>query len=131
MIGVLAVAGSTSIDAEGDTIEEAIDALEYLLNRIVGRGEERARITLDAEEYRRRRESELREMAARLAAQVCQTGREQALSPMSARERRIVHLSLRTDPTVTTQSLGEGDLRRVVIRPGQPSPSRPPSRHRS
>lgn len=98
---------------------ETLDALEYLVNRIVGHQEERAvRYLVDAEGYRERRGRELREAARRLAARARELARPQTMNPpLAARERRIVHLALSGDPTVTTRSLGEGVLKRVVVSP--------------
>ncbi len=109
---------------------QTLDALEHLVNRIVARQDAQSgRILVDAEGYRERRSRELRELAVRLAARVRQTARAQSLDPLSARERRIVHLALAGDTTVTTRSVGEGQLRRVVIHPAHDARTlRPPNR---
>ncbi len=97
---------------------QTLDALEYILNRIVERRDESIkRIVLDAEGYRERRRRELVETAHRLAARVRETGRPVAMNPSSARERRIVHLALADDTRLHTSSDGEGALRHVVISP--------------
>ena len=96
---------------------QTLDALEYLVNRIVGHKEESARIVLDAEGYRDRRRRELVDVARRLAARVKETGQAEALDPLSPRERRIVHMTLANDPTVSTRSAGEGASRHVVVLP--------------
>ena len=107
-------AGGLLIGRHGQTL----DALEYLVNRIVSRHDERsARIVIDAEGYRERRNQELREMASRIAARVRQTFRAHTMNPLSPRERRIVHMALADDHTVVTRSTGEGQLRRIVILP--------------
>ena len=110
-----------SSDARGLLIGrhgQTLDALEYLVNRIVGHKEEGAsRIVLDAEGYRDRRRREVAETARRLAARVRETGQPQAMDPLSARERRVVHLTLASDPAVSTRSDGEGAMRHVVIFP--------------
>jgi len=109
-------AGALLIGRHGQTL----DALEYLLNRIAGSREEGAgRLVVDAEGYRERRRSELRETAARLAARARDSGREQTMNPLNPRERRVVHLALAADSSVTTKSTGEGPLRRVVISPAR------------
>ncbi|HSD11706.1 MAG TPA: RNA-binding cell elongation regulator Jag/EloR [Candidatus Binatia bacterium] len=114
VLHVTSEAGGLLIGRRGQTL----DALEYLVNRIVGRQDERGgRIVVDAEGYRERRSREVREMAIRLAARVRQTARAQSLDPLSPRERRIVHLALSGDTSVSTRSVGEGQLRRVVISP--------------
>jgi len=110
-----------SSDAQGLLIGrhgQTLDALEYLVNRIVGHKEEgAARIVLDAEGYRDRRRRELVETARRIAARVRETGQPEAMDPLSARERRVVHLALASDPTVSTRSDGEGAMRHVIIFP--------------
>jgi spoIIIJ-associated protein len=116
MLRITSEVGGLLIGRHGQTL----DALEYLINRTVGRQDEQAgRILLDAEGYRERRSRELREMASRLAARVHQTARAQSMNPLSPRERRIVHLALSGDSTVITRSVGEGQLRRVVIYPAR------------
>jgi spoIIIJ-associated protein len=74
-------------------------------------------VTIDVEGYRSRRERQLRQMARRMADQAVKTGRRQALEPMPASERRIVHIELRDRPDVTTQSVGEEPARKVTIVP--------------
>ena len=107
-------AGGLLIGRRGQTL----DALEYLVNRVADRQEQGARRYLvDVEGYRERRSRELREAAVRLAARARQTSRPQTMDPLSARERRVVHLALSADATVTTRSVGEGPSRRVVIYP--------------
>ena len=109
-------AGGLLIGRHGQTL----DALEYLINRIVGRHDERAhRILVDAEGYRQRRSRELCEMASRIAARVRQTARAHTMNPLSPRERRIVHMALAGDATVGTRSIDEGHLRRIVISPAR------------
>jgi len=109
-------AGGLLIGRHGQTLE----ALEYLVNRIVGsRDDAGGRLVVDAEGYRERRTAELRDTAARLAARARETGHAQTMNPLGARERRVVHLALAADETVTTRSVGEGPLRRVVIAPAR------------
>jgi spoIIIJ-associated protein len=110
-----------SSDARGLLIGrhgQTLDALEHLVTRLVSRRDEGfSRIVLDAEGYRERRRRELVDTAHRLAAHVRKTGRAEAMDPLNARERRIVHLTLASDATVSTRSAGEGALRHVVISP--------------
>ncbi len=121
VLRIVSEVGGLLIGRRGQTL----DALEHLINRIVTRQDEQSgHILVDAEGYRERRSRELREMAVRLAARVRQTARAQSLDPLSARERRIVHLALADDTTVTTRSVGEGQLRRVVIHPARDSRGR-------
>jgi spoIIIJ-associated protein len=98
---------------------QTLDALEHVVNRIVLRDERAAagRITVDVAGYRGRREESLQELARRLAAKARDTGQIVTLNPLSPRDRRIVHLSLESDPDVTTRSEGEGVFRRLLIVP--------------
>lgn len=75
------------------------------------------RVIVDVEGYRMRREESLVGLAQRVARQVARTRRPISLEPMPPSERRVVHLALRGDPTVATQSSGEGPERRVTISP--------------
>lgn len=95
-----------------------LDALQYLVNRLVSkRPQEGPLIVVDAEGYRGRREDSLVDMAQRLAEKVVATGRPLPVEPMSAHDRRIVHMALVDHEGVTTESEGEGSARRVVIFP--------------
>jgi spoIIIJ-associated protein len=100
---------------------QTLDAIEYMVNRIVGRDEESrpGRIIVDAEGYRERRRKYLDELARRLADKVRQTGRAVTLNPMSPRDRRIVHLAVQGDPEVVSRSQGEGHFRKVLIVPAE------------
>ncbi len=97
---------------------EILNALQYIVNLIVSKQVERwVQVVLDVEGYRARRERQLRQMAHRMADQALKTGRRQVLEPMSAGERRIIHMELRDNPSVTTQSIGEEPARKVTIVP--------------
>jgi spoIIIJ-associated protein len=97
---------------------ETLQSLQYLLNLMVqkqlGR---RIMFTVDVEGYRRRRERQLTGLARRMADQVRRTRRPATLEPMPANERRIIHLALAEDRQVMTESEGDGDTRKVIIRP--------------
>ena len=73
---------------------------------------EDVRVILDVENYRQRRESSLRDMAAKVATRVAQTNRSITLEPMSPADRRVIHTSLSENPEVRTESAGEGDNRK-------------------
>jgi predicted RNA-binding protein Jag len=106
-----------------------LDALEYLVLKAVRLDEGMfGRITFDCQDWRWLRAQEL-QLSARVAAdRVLETGDPFPLSPMNARERRIVHLALKDQPRVRTASEGFGPQRRVVIHPASPSsPSGGPS----
>ena len=99
---------------------ETLNALQYITALIVGKQMEQwVQVVVDVEGYRNRREHQLRQMARRMAEQVVRTGRQQALEPMTASERRIVHIELRNNPNVDTVSVGEGSARKVTIVPKQ------------
>jgi spoIIIJ-associated protein len=102
---------------------ETLSALQLLVSLIVGhRTKHRMRITIDAENYRERREENLRSLALRVAQQVRNYRRSIALEAMPPHERRIVHIALADSKDIGTESIGEGDERRVVIslkRPGR------------
>ncbi len=97
---------------------ETLAALQYITRLIASRElQRRANIIVDVEGYKVRREKQLRRLAQRMAEQAVQLGRTVALEPMPPYERRVVHLALRDHPQVTTQSVGEGDRRKVTIIP--------------
>jgi len=97
---------------------QTLDALQYLTNLVAGKsGEEGPRVLLDVEEYRKRREETLIRLASRLADRVRRNGEPLELEPMSAHERRVIHLALQDNPSVETSSEGEDPFRRVVIQP--------------
>lgn len=102
---------------------ETLAALQLLVSLIVGhRTRHRMRIVIDAENYRERREENLRSLALRVAQQVRNYRRSIALEAMPPHERRIVHIALADSKDISTESIGEGEARRVVIslkRPGR------------
>ena len=100
---------------------QTLDALERLLNCILNKeSDAKNRVFIDAAGYRVRREQSIVELAHQVAAKVRHTGREVVLAPMSPRDRRIIHLTLKTDNVVHTYSQGEGDTRRVVVTTEEP-----------
>jgi spoIIIJ-associated protein len=97
---------------------QTLDALEYLLNRIVARRIKDAMpIQLDTESYRARRRQQLHRMALSMGERAKREHEAMKLDPMPPRDRRIVHLALKDDPMITTRSAGEGFLRTVEIVP--------------
>ncbi len=95
-----------------------LDALQYLVNSIYSkRSEVRQRIVVNTGEYREKREDMLVEMAHQAARRARATGREVPLEPMTPRDRRIVHMTLRDDEDVRTFSRDEGRFRGVVVAP--------------
>ena len=97
---------------------QTLQSLQFLVTLIVRRqlGED-VRVVLDVENYRQRRETSLRDMAAKVASRVAQTNRSITLEPMSPADRRIIHTSLAEHPGVRTESAGEGENRKVTIMP--------------
>jgi len=100
------------VGREGQTLA----SVQYLASRILARelgGS--VRLHVDAGHYREQQNDKLKELALSLAARAKKSGRTQTTRPLSAYQRRIVHLALEEDPEVTTQSKGEGAQRRVAI----------------
>lgn len=99
---------------------ETLRSVQFMVNLLVSRKVQKwPQIVVDVGNYRQRRQESLEGLARRMAERVRQSGRALTLEPMGAYERRIVHLALRSDPTVYTQSAGEGDARKVVIYPAK------------
>ncbi len=95
---------------------ETLDALQHLTSLVVNRGDKSfLKVSLDAENYREKRNVALEELAGKLASKAMRTGRNQTLEPMNAYERRIIHSALQDHETVTTYSVGQGVNRKVVI----------------
>jgi spoIIIJ-associated protein len=121
-----AVSGEV-LDIEGSDAEllqaqtgELLEALQHLINQIFGRslspGE---RLVCDVHGFRATREAELQAMANLAANRVRQTGAAFTFEPMSANERRIIHLTLADSPDLSTESIGEGSDRKLRISPKQ------------
>jgi spoIIIJ-associated protein len=99
---------------------EKLASLQHLVNLIVARKEgQHNRIAVDVENYRGRREDQLREVAQRAAERVIQSGKIIQLEAMPAVERRIVHMALVENPKVRTQSVGVEPNRRIVVLPAE------------
>jgi spoIIIJ-associated protein len=99
---------------------ERLSALQHLVNLMLSRRMGGwTRVLVDVEDYRGRRERQLRDLATRAAGRVLETGKMLQLEPMPALERRWVHIALRDNPDVVTQSIGEEPNRRIVVLPRQ------------
>lgn len=97
---------------------ETLDALQYLVSLVVNRTTPKyIRVSLDAENYRAKRQEALVNLAQKLARKVSASKRKYTLEPMSPYERRIIHAALQDNPYVTTYSVGEEPYRKVVIVP--------------
>jgi spoIIIJ-associated protein len=124
-------AGDTSrlnVVGEGDAKEalgaligrkgERLSALQHLVNLMLSKKMgDWTRVLVDVEDYRGRRERQLRDLATRAAERVVETGKMLQLEAMPALERRWVHIALRDNPNVATQSIGEEPNRRIVVLP--------------
>ena len=117
---------------------ETLRSMQFMMNLLLSRTPDQAegRIMLDVEQYRHRRTQVLRGLALRIADRGAGSGRSFTLEPMNPAERRAIHVALADHPKVTTQSLGEGEDRKVTIMPrngessgreGSPRPNPRPS----
>jgi spoIIIJ-associated protein len=99
---------------------QTIDAIQYLANAVMSRAlGGRADVSIDAAGYRERRRATLEAVADRAGARALATGNAVELEPMTASERKIVHLRLKERPEVTTASEGTEPNRHVVVRPAE------------
>ncbi len=97
---------------------EHLAHLQYIVNLIANkRLGDYTRVIVDVEAYRTRREESLIALAERVAKQVARSGRPIVLEPMPPNERRVVHMTLRGNPGVATESNGEGQDRRITVMP--------------
>jgi spoIIIJ-associated protein len=98
---------------------ETLRSMQFMMNLLLSRNPDQAegRIILDVEQYRHRRTQVLKGLALRIANRVAGTGRSFTLEPMNPAERRDIHIALADHPKVTTQSLGDGEDRKVTIMP--------------
>lgn len=95
---------------------EVLSALEFITRLAVNQqSHTRSQFAIDVNNYRAKRAESLRKLAFRMADQAIQSGRTASLEPMPPAERRIIHLALRDHPKVFTQSVGEGDRRKVTV----------------
>jgi spoIIIJ-associated protein len=113
------------VDINGDDLSiligkraETLNALQYITRLIVGKEVGRGiNLVVDVEGYRVRRERSLRQLAQRMANQAIKSGRRQTLEPMPANERRFIHIELKDNQHVYTESVGEEPRRKVTIIP--------------
>lgn len=99
---------------------QTLEAIQYLVEKIVNKqAEGRVRVQVDVEGYLDNRKANLEELARKMAEKTRKSGKPSSLGHMSAHDRRIVHLSLRDDGGVRTQSVGEGFYRKLVIFPNR------------
>ncbi|HEY2106219.1 MAG TPA: RNA-binding cell elongation regulator Jag/EloR [Candidatus Binataceae bacterium] len=106
---------------------QTLDALEYLINRILARRiRDPVPVTIDTEAYRARRNQQLERMALSMGERAKREHQKMTLEPMPPRDRRIIHLALKDDPLLVTRSTGAGYLRTVEIAPNQEGREPPP-----
>ncbi len=97
---------------------KTLDALQFIVNRIVNRTlEKKIRVVVDSENYRQRRIESLTQMALKIGDKAKRIMKPISTNPMNPHDRRIVHLALKEDEKLDTRSRGEGLLKKVVIIP--------------
>lgn len=119
--------GALAVEMKGDNMGiligkrgQTLDALQYLVNRVANKHQEGfIRVKLDTENYRKRRQDTLENLAKNIASKVKRTRRPVSLEPMNPYERRIIHSALQSDRYVSTHSEGEEPYRRVVVTPNK------------
>lgn len=95
---------------------ETLDALQFIVGLMVNKKrEEKIRVVLDVENYRKKKEESLEALALRLSDKVKKTKKQIVMRPMTSQERRIIHTVLQGDPMITTYSMGDEPNRKVVI----------------
>lgn len=117
--------GNITLNIEGDKSGlligrkgKTLDALQFIVNRIVNKAlDRRTRVVVDSENYRQRRRDSLTQMALRMGDKAKRIGKPVTTNPLNPRERRIIHLALKEVGGLNTKSKGEGLLKKVVIFP--------------
>ena len=108
-------------DKEGILIGKhgrTLESLQFLITRMVNKQlKEPVRVILDINDYRKRRADNLRQMAIRLGEKVKTKGYGLTVGPFNAQERRIIHIALKEDLLIRTESLGDGEMKRMKILP--------------
>lgn len=114
---VLNVTGNDTgslIGRKGQTLE----AIQYIVRIIISKqSKSKQQIVVDVDNYRQKRYEDLKILALNIAEQVKAKNSSLKLEPMSPFERRIIHMTLADDPDIKTESIGEGELRKVVVLP--------------
>ena len=100
-----------------------LDAIQYIVNKAVHHSANGHKmIVIDTEEYRKRREESLVALAMRLGEKVRKTKKPVTVGHMNAHDRRVIHMAMQDDETLTTKSRGEGEYRKIVILPARRGP---------
>lgn len=119
------VDGTIALNIEGDKSGlligrkgRTLDALQYIVNKIVNKTlEKRVQVIIDSENYRQRRQDYLIQMALKMGDKAKRIRKALSTNLLNSHDRRIVHLALRGDHQLNTKSRGEGLLKKVVISP--------------
>ncbi|MHB8769377.1 MAG: RNA-binding cell elongation regulator Jag/EloR [Syntrophales bacterium] len=102
-----------------------LDAIQYFVNKATHRSANGHKmIIIDTEDYRKRREESLVALAMRLGEKVKKTQKPVTVGHMNAHDRRVIHLAMQNDTSLTTKSRGEGEYRKIVILPARKGPDR-------
>ena len=117
--------GNVNLDIKGDNSGlligrrgKTLDALQFIVNKIVNkRLERKVRVVIDSERYRQRRRESLTQLALRMGEKAKRIRKPVTTNPMNPGDRRIVHLALKDDTGLDTRSRGEGLMKKVVIIP--------------
>ncbi len=112
------------VKIKGDNLGELIghhgqtlEAIQTILGLLSSKeSDERYRVVVDINDYREKREEYLKSLALRALDQVRESGQDMELEPMKPYERRVVHMTLQGEKDVVTESMGEGESRRIVIK---------------
>ena len=97
---------------------QTLEALQFLTERAVNRKrDQRVRVEVDVAGYQAKRRENLVDQATRMADKADQNGRPVTIGPMSPQDRRVIHMTLKPDPRVRTQSTGQGLIRKLTIYP--------------
>jgi spoIIIJ-associated protein len=99
-----------------------LDAIQYIVSKSVSKNtNNRKMIVVDTESYRKKREESLIALAERLAEKVRKSKKALTVGHMNAHDRRVIHLALQNDESLTTKSRGQGEFRKIVIMPAKKS----------
>ena len=100
-----------------------LDAIQYIVNKAVHHTSNGHKmIVIDTEEYRKRREESLVALAVKLGEKVKKTKKPVTVGHMNAHDRRVIHMAIQNDETLTTKSRGEGEYRKILILPARRGP---------
>jgi spoIIIJ-associated protein len=117
--------GNLYLDIKGDQegiligkYGRTLESLQMLINRMVNKQLKTSiRVVIDIDDYRKRRSDTMSKMAQQLGEKAKRTGHSVTVGPFNSHDRRIIHLTLKEDPSLKTESLGEGDLKKIKIIP--------------